>query len=144
MPGEGWRQTTQPGAGEFFVLIGRIGHVGMTRLVADCFEIALRCFEQRTQQGHRATGRDPSHARQPGHARAARQPEQDGFGLIIGVMRGDDRLSLDRNGAIGEQRLTRRARPLLNARGGLVANPGQMMVRKAQLLRPVPDHFRLG
>ena len=138
------RQTPYPGAREFFMGVGRVGQKRMSRLPANLFEIGFRRLQEGPRQRHRAAGSDVGHPRQTGDASSPRQSKEDGFGLIVGVVGGNNRLGSDCRRAVDEQGVSRVARPLLNARGGFFPRPDQMMVLKAKGSRPVADESGFG
>ncbi len=133
-------RNSRPGVG--LIGVGGVVEEWVARGVADADQRRFPYVEQGPQQAQRAKSRDRRHAGKTRDAGAPRQAEENRFGLIVGVMGGDDGAGADGARAIRKQAVARLTRPLLDAGRGLFARPGQQMMRKTQRPRPSADLFR--
>ena len=86
----------------------------------------------------------PLHAGETGDARAADEAEQNGLGLIVGMMGGRDRAGADRPRMVDQQSVARLAGPLLHPGRGFGACPDERLVRDPEPCRERRDRLRLG
>src|SRR5438128_5913211 len=129
---------------ELFVLVARIARGLEAGGCADLLELGTAPAEQWAEQRNVAAGDDSdgNHTGKAAHAGAAGEAHQQGFGLIVEMMRGGDGVELPLLRPMGEQAIAFLSGTLQDRGGGLlVPLHDEDRVRGAEARADVGDHL---